>query len=157
LAATLDSSVPVPELMPLDDVLALSIAGRRMRAVPAVAFALLALAVAAIGVMATLSTLVAERRRDLAIRTALGASRERLMWTIGRQGLVLTVIGLVAGLGAGAAAARGLSSLLYGVRQYDVVTFAGTAAIVLVTSMLMTAVSALRTLRVEPIAVLRQD
>jgi putative ABC transport system permease protein len=153
----LDPTVPVPELLPLDDVAARSIAGRRMRAVPAATFALLALAVAAIGVMATLSTLVVERRRDLAIRSALGASRERLMWTIGSQGLALTAIGVLAGLGAGAVVARGLSSLLYGVHQHDAVTFAGTAGVIVLTSLLMTAVSAFRTVRIEPIEVLRQQ
>ncbi len=128
-----------------------------MRAIPAAAFALLALAVAGVGIMATLSTLVAERRRDLAIRSALGASRERLLWTIGRQGLTLTAIGVAAGLGAGALAAHGLSSLLYGVRQYDPLTFGATAVIVTMTSMLLTTICALGTVRIDPIAVLRQD
>src|SRR5207237_4047378 len=135
------------ELLPLDDITAQSIAGRRMRAIPAVGFAVLALAVAAVGVMATLSTLVAERRRDLAICAALGASRQRLMWTVGSEGLTLTTAGLIAGLGAGTVAARGLASLLYGVGQYDAVTFGGAAIVILVMSLLMTAVSAVRTLR----------
>ncbi len=155
--AALDSSVPVPELLPLDDIQAQSIAGRRMRAIPAAAFALLALAVAGVGIMATLSTLVAERRRDLAIRSAGGAARGRRRWTIGRQGLTLTAIGVAAGLGAGALAAHGLSSLLYGVRQYDPLTFGATAVIVTMTSMLLTTICALGTVRIDPIAVLRQD
>ncbi|HEY2434729.1 MAG TPA: ABC transporter permease [Vicinamibacterales bacterium] len=155
--ASIDPAVPVPELLTLDGIQAESIAARRMRAIPAAAFALLALAVAAVGVMATLSTLVAERRRDLAIRAALGASPERLMWTIGRQGLTLTAIGIIAGLGAGAIAGRGLSSLLYGVRPYDAATFGVTAAVVTLVSGLMTAACSSRALRIDPIAVLRQD
>lgn len=155
--AVLDPTVPVPEALPLDDIAAQSIAGRRLRAVPAAAFALLALAVAAVGIMATLSTLVAEKRRDLAIRSALGASRERLAWTIARQGIALTTVGLVAGIGSGAVAARALASLLYGVRPYDAVTFAGTTALILVTATLMTSVAAFRTLRIDPVAALRQD
>jgi putative ABC transport system permease protein len=154
---SLDATVPIPELMPLDDVTAQSIAGRRMRAIPAAAFALLALAVSGVGILATLSTLVAERRRDLAIRSALGASRERLLWTIGRQGLTLTACGVTVGVACGALAARGLASLLYGVRPYDAATFAGTVALVAGLAVAMTAISALRTLRIDPIAVLRQE
>jgi putative ABC transport system permease protein len=157
MVTALDPTVPVPELLSLEDIQAESIAGRRMRAVPAAGFALLALAVAGVGVLAALSTLVAERRRDLAIRSALGASRPRLLWTIGRQGLALTAIGVAAGLAGGAMAARGLSSLLYGVHQYDVITFSATAALVTATSMVMTGFAAVRTLRIDPIAVLRQD
>ena len=157
VVATLDPSVPLPELLPIEEIQAQSIAGRRMRAIPAAAFALLALAVAGIGVMATLSTLVAERRRDLAIRAALGASRKRLLWAIGRQGLALTALGVAAGLAAGAISARALSSFLYGVRPHDTVTFAGTAAVVTTISILMTAVGAFRTLGIDPIALLRQE
>jgi putative ABC transport system permease protein len=155
--AALDPTVPVPELLPLDDVAAQSIAGRSMRAIPAAVFALLALMVAAIGVMATLSALVAERRRDLAIRSALGASRERLMWTIARQGLALTVLGLLAGVAIGAIGARALASLLYGVTPHDAVTFAGSTTLILATSLVMTMLAAVRALRIDPITVLRRD
>jgi putative ABC transport system permease protein len=66
----------------------------------------LALAVAFVGVLATLTTLVAERRRDLAIRWALGASPGLLVWTIVRQGLALTAFGLMIGLGIAGASVR---------------------------------------------------
>jgi hypothetical protein len=66
-ASALDPSVPMPELQSLDDVLSRSIANRRARALPAVGFGILALCVALVGMLATLSTLVAERRRELAI------------------------------------------------------------------------------------------
>ena len=155
--AALDPTVPVPELLALDDITSQSIAGRRIRAIPASAFALLALAVAAVGVMATLSTLVAERRRDLAICSALGASSARLMWTIASDGLALTAGGVVAGLAGGLIVAHGLSSLLYGVTPFDLIAFAATGALVVVASMLMTAAGASRAIGIEPINALRQE
>lgn len=106
-----DPSVPVPELQSLDGVIAQSIANRRVRALPAIGFGVLALALAFVGVLATLMTLVAERRRDLAIRSALGASPGHLVWTIMGEGFALTAFGLVLGLGVSGAAARELFRL----------------------------------------------
>jgi ABC-type antimicrobial peptide transport system permease subunit len=87
----------------------------------------LALCVALVGMLATLSTLVAERRRELAIRAALGASPRGLAWTIAGPGLLLTILGLGSGLALGAGVARTISSLIYAVSPYDAWTFAGTA------------------------------
>jgi hypothetical protein len=150
-------AAPVPELQSLSDVLAQSIATRRVRALPAVGFGVLAIGVALVGVLATLSTLVAERRRDLAIRAALGASPAGLTWTILGRGLLLTGIGLAIGVGLGAAAARALSSLVYGVSPYDAVTFAVTTLAIGAGSALMTYAAARRTRLIDPLAVLRSE
>lgn len=156
-AQTIDSSVPMPELQSLENAMAQSISNRRVRAMPAVGFGLLALGIAFVGVLATLLTLVAERKRDLAIRAALGASPARLAWTIVAQGLALTAFGLALGLGLGGAAARGLSSLVYGVSPYDALTFAGTAVAIGGGAMLMTYVAALRARFVDPLVVLKYE
>ena len=137
--------------------MARSISARRVRALPALGFGLLALAVALVGVLATMTTLVAERRRDLAIRAALGASPSRLERTIVGHGLALTAAGVALGLSLGGAAARSLASLVYGVSPYDAATFAGTAAAVVGGSALMTYAAALRARSVDPLAVLQQE
>jgi predicted permease len=152
-----DPSVPVPELQSLEDAMAGSISARRVRALPAVGFGLLALILALVGVLATMTTLVAERRRDLAIRAALGASPSRLARRIVGHGLALTLIGVVVGLGLGAAAARSLASLVYGVSPYDAATFAGTASAIVSGAALMTYAAALRARSVDPLAVLKQE
>jgi putative ABC transport system permease protein len=157
IAQSIDPAVPVPEVQSLGQALAQSIASRRARALPAVGFGVLALGVAFVGVLATLSTLVAERRRDLAIRSALGASRGRLTWTIVGRGLALTAVGLLLGLGLGTAAARGLSSLVYGVSPFDAVTFAGTAIVIGGGAALMTYMAARRTHAVDPLSVLKSE
>jgi ABC-type antimicrobial peptide transport system permease subunit len=157
VARALDSAVPVPELRSLEEAMAQSISNRRVRALPAVGFGLLSLAVAFVGVLATLSTLVAERRRDLAIRAALGASPAHLTWTIVSQGLALTALGLLLGLGLGGAAARSLSSLVYGVSPYDALTFAGTGVVIGGGAVLLTYAAALRARSVDPLVVLKHD
>jgi putative ABC transport system permease protein len=157
LARAVDPTVPVPELQSLEQAMAKSISNRRVRALPAIGFGLLALGVAFVGVLATLLTLVAERRRDLAIRAALGASPARLTWSIVGQGLALTAFGLVLGLGLGGAAARGLSSLVYGVSPYDALTFVGTAVVIGGGAAMMTYAAARRARSVDPLVVLKYE
>jgi putative ABC transport system permease protein len=102
-------------------------------------------------------TLVAERRRDLAIRSALGASPGHLVWTIVGQGLALTAAGVIIGLGIASAAARALSSLLYRVSPFDATTFAGTALLIGGGALLTTYLAALRARSVDPLAILRSE
>ncbi len=149
--------MPVPEVQLLEDAIAQSIANRRVRALPAVGFGLLALGVAFVGLLATLSTLVAEQRRDLAIRSALGASPWQLTTMILTKGMALTVVGLVLGLGLGRAAAQGLSTLLYRVSPFDMMTFAGAALVIGGGAMLTTYFAALRARGVDPLVVLRDE
>jgi len=156
-AQAIDPTVPVPELQSLEDAMARSISARRVRALPAIGFGLLALAVALVGLLATMTTLVAERRRDLAIRAALGASPSRLAGAIVGHGLALTAVGVALGLSLGGAAARGLASLIYGVSPYDTATFAGTAAAVIGSAAIITYAAALRARSVDPLTVLKQD
>ena len=156
-AQAIDPTVPVPELQSLEEAMARSISARRVRALPAVGFGLLALAVALVGVLATMTTLVAERRRDLAIRAALGASPSLLARTIVEHGLALTAAGVALGLSLGGAAARSLATLIYGVSPYDAATFAGTAATIVTGAAFMSYAAAVRARSVDPLAVLRQE
>ena len=87
-------------------------------------FAALGLAVAATGLYGVLSYSVTERRREIGVRAALGATRGRLVGLVLRQGLAFTVAGLALGLVASAGASQFLSSLLFGVTPYDTVAFA---------------------------------
>jgi ABC-type antimicrobial peptide transport system permease subunit len=73
------------------------------------------------------------------------------------QGLPLTAFGLAVGLGLGGAAARSLSSLVYGISPYDAVTFAGTAVAIGGAAALMTYVAALRIRSIDPLAALKQE
>jgi ABC-type antimicrobial peptide transport system permease subunit len=100
---------------------------------------------------------VVERRRELAIRMALGASADRVVRTVLREGLILILAGLVLGVAGAAAAARGLARLLYGVGPYDSVTFVGTAGVVAVLSVVACYLPARRAARVEPLELFRAE
>ena len=97
LIRTLNPSLPLPEVQTLADHVAGSIAERRLRVLPAAGFAALALAVAMVGLFGALARAVAERRHELAIRAAVGASPARLVRLVLRSALAVTGAGLAAG------------------------------------------------------------
>ena len=157
LIRTLNPSLPVPEVRTLEDHVAGSIADRRLRVLPAAGFASLALAVAMVGLFGALARAVAERRHELAIRAAVGASPGRLVRLVLRSALAVTGAGLAAGLLAAAATGRGLASLLYGVGPYDPATLAAAAAAVVLAALAASAIPARRAARLDPMVVLRAD
>ncbi len=157
LILTLNPSLPVPDVRSLEDHVAGTIADRRLRVLPAAGFAALALAVAMVGLFGALARAVAERRHELAIRSAVGASPGRLVRLVLGSALVVTGAGLAAGLLAAVATGRGLASLLYGVGPYDPVTFAAAAAAVVLAALAASAVPARRAARLDPMVVLRAD
>src|SRR6185436_16615414 len=126
----MDPAMPIAQLRTLGEEMSDSIAERRLRVVPAVAFALLALAVALVGLSGTLTRAVAERRRELAIRAAVGATPRQAMWLVVRDGAIVGAIGLCVGLAGAVAAGRALARLLYGVSPYDPLTLATVGSVV---------------------------
>lgn len=130
LVREIDPTLPVPEVRSLEDEVLASIADRRLRLVPAISFGVLALLVALVGLSAAMTRAVNERERELAIRSALGASPARTLRLILGEGAVVTGAGLVLGLGAALTAARALASLLFGVSPHDALTYSLSAALV---------------------------
>ncbi len=157
LIPSLNPSLPVPKVRTLDDHVADSIAGRRLQMVPAAALGGLALLVAMVGVFGALTRAVTERRRELAIRAAIGASPARLVRLVMRGSLGVGTVGVAVGLAAAAAVGRGLSSLLYGVGPYDAATFAAVAGSVLAATSVASLLPARRAARVDPLMVLKGD
>jgi hypothetical protein len=153
----LDASMPVPAMRTLAEEVSESIAERRLRVVPAIAFAVLALAVALVGLAGSLTRAVAERRRELAIRAAVGASPRQAVWLIVRDGALVSLVGVVAGVGGSAAVGRALARLLYGVSPYDPLTFAGVVVLMGIASVAACYLPARRAARVEPLELLRES
>ena len=120
-------------------------------------FASTALLLSSVGIYGVLSYMVAQRTRDIGIRIALGASQAQIVWDVLGFGVRLAGIGLAVGLAAALAATRLLSSLLYGVRPTDAVTFAAVSFILLVVALIASYLPARRATRVDPLAALRYE
>ena len=120
-------------------------------------FALLALILACIGLYGLLSYEVTRRTRELGIRMALGAQRRELMRLVVRRGLLLALAGAVLGIGTAIAATRLMATMLYEVRPYDPVTFAGVGMLLVLVALAACWIPARRAVRIDPMVALRYE
>jgi putative ABC transport system permease protein len=120
-------------------------------------FAGTALLLSSIGIYGVLSYTVTQRTRDIGIRMTLGAGRGQVMRDVLGYGLRLTMVGLMAGLAAAFAGTRVLSSLLFGVRPTDAITFGVVSVVLTVIALLASYVPARRAMRVDPMVALRYE
>jgi predicted permease len=121
------------------------------------AFALLALALSAVGVYGILHFAVAQRTREFGVRIALGASDANLLRLVLVDGMKLPCIGLTIGLGAAFVLTRVMEHLLFGVKATDPITFVGVAAVLLAVALVACWLPARRASRVDPIVALRYE
>ena len=154
---TIDPEQPVEGLTTLEDIVAKSTADRRFYAVATAAFAGVALLLATAGLFGVVSRSVTERRREFAIRAALGADARRLVRLVIRAGLVPVVCGAVAGLAVAHAGSRVLDGFLFEVAPTDPLTYSGAAALVLLVAAAACFAPALRVVRMQPMAALKND
>jgi putative ABC transport system permease protein len=152
-----DPSLPVIRLRHMEEVVSDTVRRPRMLMQLFVAFAGFALLLAAIGTYGVLSYVVAQRRREIGIRMALGAERARVLRSVMGEGLQLAGIGLVAGLTGAVVLTRLMQTLLFGVRPGDPATLAGVAVLITAVAAAASLVPAVRATRVDPIVVLRDE
>jgi hypothetical protein len=152
-----DPSLPITNVHTLREEYALSITDRRVRLMPAAGFGLLAVAVSMVGLGGLLVRTTGERRRELAIRAAIGASPADAVRTIAREGTLLAAIGLAIGVACAAVAAKSIESFLYGVRPLDPVTFVGVALFVSAAALATSVLAAWRAARVQPLELLQSE
>jgi putative ABC transport system permease protein len=119
--------------------------------------AAMALTLAIVGVYGALAYAVAQRRREVGIRVALGAEPGMVKRLFVRQGLLLTCVGGVIGLASAAGLARWISSLLFGVAPLDPLTYAVSGAIILAAALTASYIPARRAALVDPTETLRSD
>ena len=150
-----DPSLVVDSISTMEDRVLASLARPRLYAILLGGFAFFAVLVAAVGVLGTLSFTVAQRSRELAVRAALGARGVNLVSLVVRQGLIVGVAGIAAGVTIGAMTTRVIASLLYEVRPFDAITFASVPAGLLVVTLAASLWPALRAARIDPLRVLR--
>ena len=155
--ATVDNALGLANIRPLAELTDNATSRHRALATVLSLFALLALGLAMLGLYASLAYLVAQRRREIAIRVAVGASAGAIRRLIAREGIALVVGGLVLGVALSLALTRLLATQLYGVSPTDPGTFAGIATL-LGTSALLAALAPVRqALHVQPVEILRSE
>jgi putative ABC transport system permease protein len=155
--AGIDRQLALETIETMEDRLGESVAPRRFSVLTLSAFASGSLLLAAIGLYGLLAFNVAERRREIAVRLALGAEPPAILRMVVGQGLKLVAIGLVAGALASFWVARALTSLLYQTEAHDALTFASVPLVLGLISIAACALPALRASRVEPISALRGE
>lgn len=120
-------------------------------------FAATALLLSSVGIYGVLSYMVAQRTRDIGIRMALGASQRQIVLDVLGFGVRLAAIGLAIGLAVGLVATRVLSSMLFGIRPTDAITFAAVSCLLLGVALVASYLPARRATRVDPVVALRYD
>jgi len=153
----LDKDQPVTDLRTLEEVARDPAAQQRLVAALLIAFAAIALALAASGIYGVLSYAVAERTREIGLRVALGADRGRVLRLVVGGGARLAGLGLLLGIAAAIAASRLMRDLLFGVRPTDFGTFAVVTLLLGGTALAACYVPARRAIGVDPMVALRSE
>jgi ABC-type antimicrobial peptide transport system permease subunit len=154
---SLDPAVPVFDAAMLDDRLMAQSAPIRLVAVISSAYACVALFLAAFGLFAVLAHDVSQRIHEMAVRTALGASRFDVLQLVLRDGVVLTAAGLLLGIGLSVQVSNTIKDYLFGVSQSEPAVYATIASLLTVVALFACWIPARRATRVDPIAVLRGE
>ena len=151
----LDPSVALDSVGTMEQRLLRNLARPRLYAVMLGGFAIFALAIAAVGLFGVLSYSVAQRSREIAVRSALGARPSDIVRLVLAQGLAITALGLALGIGAAVVLARFLSTFVYGVTVHDRVTFVAVPVLLAAAAALACAVPASRAAKLDPLKTLR--
>ena len=152
----IDRGVPVSDVRTMDDVVSGSVVGARFTTALVTVFALVALALGAVGIFGVMSYVVSERRQEMGLRIALGASEAGVVKLVVGRALRLAAIGTVAGLACAVIAVRPLDRWLYGVSPIDPVTFAGVPIVFAAVALLASYLPARRAARASPAAAMRE-
>ncbi|HEY5678264.1 MAG TPA: ABC transporter permease, partial [Myxococcales bacterium] len=154
-AAPLGSQLLLGPLRTLDDVLGLWFEQRRFQLDLAIAFAAAALGLAAVGVYGSMAFAVVERKRELAVRAALGAQARQLSRVVLARAARLAAVGVCLGILGALALSRFLSALVFGIGERDPLTYAAVAVTLLTVALAASLLPARAAARIDPMTVLR--
>ncbi len=155
--AGVDSDIPLYSMRSGTKLVARSLAQRRMLAILLAVFASLSLLVAATGLGGAIRYMVERRAREFGIRMALGARTEDILWSVLRQGLVLTGAGALMGILAAFGASRFLAGVLFGVGPFDFNIWIGVAVLLALAALVAAGIPARQATSVDPAAALRAE
>ena len=158
---SLDRDLPVNDLLPMDEVVTGSMAQPRFRTVLLGIFAGVALLLAAVGLYGVMAYSVAQRTHEIGLRMALGAQAGDVVRLVIRQGMTMTLIGIVMGVAGALALLRVISTvmsdLLFGIKPTDPATFVVIPMVLFLVSLVACFVPARRATRVDPLRALHHD
>jgi ABC-type antimicrobial peptide transport system permease subunit len=152
-----DSDVPVPEIASMRQIVSAAVSTRRFQLALIAGFAMAALLLAGLGIFGVVSYAIEQRRNEIGIRMALGATARDIGRLVLGQGLRPVVIGLAAGVVLSLWVARAIRSLLFGVVATDPTTFVAVPLLLLVVAVSACALPALRAIRIDPMGTLRGE
>jgi ABC-type antimicrobial peptide transport system permease subunit len=150
-----EPAVALDSVMTMEDRVITNLAKPRLYAVVLVGFGFFAIVIAGVGLFGVLAYSVAQRGREIGVRTALGARPGDIVLMVVRQAGLIAVVATTIGLWLAFVAANGLSKFLYGVDPHDPASFAAVGAVVIAVSAVACVVPARRAARVDPLSVLR--
>jgi len=154
---SVDKDQPIVRVATMDNLLANSAAERRFVLILFELFGITALILATTGIYGVLSGSVTERRREIGVRAALGASRRNILTLIIRQGMILVTLGVVIGLSAAIVASCAMITLLFNVSKLDPITYLAVISLLLGVSAIACCIPARRAAAVNPVDALRAE
>jgi predicted permease len=157
MLARVDPLLGAGDIRTLDEFVSRSMATPRFTTFLIGAFAGIALLLAGFGLFSVMAYTVAQRRREIGIRMALGAQAREVRAMVVGQALRMGAVGLIVGIAGAIAATRVLQALLYGVTPTDPATFAGVSVVLLAVMLLAAHIPARRATRIDPLAALRTE
>jgi predicted permease len=157
LVTNVRADAVVDGVEPLSAQLATSVAQPRFAAIVVLSLGGLALLLAAIGLYGVLAYTVALRRREIGVRTALGATSGRLVWMIVREGMLVAMLGIAAGAVGAVALRQLIGSALVGITALDPLSFGGAAAALLLVALLASLIPAKRAAETDAVIALRAE
>ena len=152
-----DSRIPITNITTQERVIEQTVGQERTFATLCTGFALLAMAIACVGLYRTMAYNVARRSGEIGIRMALGAQRNRVLWMVEREVLWLAAAGLAVGIPIAYGAARVVETFLFGVKARDLTTLIAAPLLLLVAALLAGWAPARRASRVDAMTALRED
>jgi len=153
----MDSDMPFAQVQTIDEIVEQQTGGQRFTTLLLGLFAVAGLVLAAVGIYGVVSFLVAQRRRELAVRLAVGVSAGNVLWLVLKEGLQMAAIGASMGLIGVWASQKLIARLLFGISPVDPVTFAGSAVFLIAVVMVACWAPAWRAARVDPCTALRAE
>jgi ABC-type antimicrobial peptide transport system permease subunit len=155
-ARALNAEMPT-KFQTVKEIVSASLDNRRFSMVMLGVFAGAALLLAMVGLYGVMAYITSQRTQEIGIRMALGAQRLHMLGMIFRQSFTLVLIGVALGIAASIGLTRLLSTLLYGVRATDIITYVGVVGLLLVATALASYIPARRAMKVDPMVALRYE